>query len=155
MAMKKGAARSGQAAAHNRAVPARILLRGALAAACVAGAIASTVTYVSEVRLQSAVDEALGSLTRCPHVLSDLRASRTPLNPSPRRDLALAGCLLEVGRGQEADRTMERLVAREPQNARVWVMMAVWEAARHRVSAARASRARAVALDPQLPARRH
>src|SRR2546423_13518191 len=127
--MKDGAARSAQAAAHNKAVPSRALVRCVLAAACVAGAIASTVTYVSEARLQKAADEAW-TRSRCPRALPGLRASQTPLNPSPGRDLTLAGCLLEVGRGRKADRTMEAMAKREPANARVWVMLAVWRGAR-------------------------
>ncbi len=125
-----------------------------LAAACLAGAIASTVTYVSEIRLQSAAAGAK-NLHDCPRILPDIRGSDTPLNPSPRRDLAFAGCLLETGHGRHADRVMVAAAAAQPRNVEVWFTLAIWQASRRHRAAARSAYAHALTLDPHLarPAR--
>jgi predicted Zn-dependent protease len=116
----------------------------------VAGATASMVIYVSQVRLESA-----SAVAKHPHgcsrVLRDARASDTFLNPSSLRDEIIAGCLLGTGKLPAADRTMAATVAREPQNVFVWLAYANYLAARHRPATARAAYAHARSLDPHLP----
>jgi len=121
-----------------------------LAAACLAGAIASTVTYVSLVRLQRAV-VASRQARGCDRILRDVHASDTPLNPSSLRAGIVAGCLIRMGKLKQADRTMAVAASREPGNVFVWLTYATYQVARRRPAAARTAYLHARSLDPHLP----
>jgi|SRR5437588_12093111 len=150
--MKKGAASRKPPATHNEIVPTRVVLRAALAAICLAGTVASVITYVSDVRLQEGVAAARDSRF-CPRAVRKLRASASSLNPSALRDVVLAACLLRTGHPAEADRTIARAAAREPANARLWAQLALFQAERGQNGAAQVSYAHARRLDPRLPPR--
>jgi predicted Zn-dependent protease len=117
----------------------------------VAAAVACAIAYASVVRVDRAANRFISSGDFA-HVLRDLRASDSPLNPSNYRDQGIAITLLHMGRPATAERVMARIARAEPQNAIVWVPLTRIQVARGRLAAARRSWAHARRLDPQLPA---
>ena len=133
-------------------MPARILLRAALAGTCLAAAIASFMTYIAVVRLKDAFVE-FDSAPNFARALRDMRASDSPLDPSTLRKTVIAVGLLRTGRPAEAEGVMANAVRREPENAAMWVTLARVQLTRGRPAAARASYAHSRRLNPHVPRR--
>jgi predicted Zn-dependent protease len=120
-----------------------------LVAVCAAGVAASIVTYQSQDRLKAAFGRFL--VTQDFHVaLRQVRASDSVLFPSVYRDVGVAVSLLKTGHGAEGERVMAASARRSPGDVRTWVTLARIQVTRHRLAAARASYARARALNPTL-----
>lgn len=122
-------------------------MRAALAAACLAGAIASVDIYVSQARLTAAFAHADRT---CPSTLPDLRAAGSPLNPSTLREMSIAICLTLTGHAGDAERLMARVAREQPGNAQPWAALARIQLNRRRPAAARASWARVRQLNPHV-----
>jgi cytochrome c-type biogenesis protein CcmH/NrfG len=127
----------------------RTLVRAALAAVCVAGAVACAVSYVSVERFARALDTFLHTGDNA-RVLREVRASDSPLDPTAYREANISVALMALGRRAEAERVATSLSRREPQNAQTWLTLARIQVTRGRTRAATASWARARRLDPHL-----
>jgi predicted Zn-dependent protease len=128
----------------------RLLLRASLAAACVAGALACGVTYVSQVRLARAF-ATFDKRHDVSRAVADLRASDSVLNPSILRDISISVGLVRTGHPGQAERTMAAAVQREPGEPSAWGILARVQLSRKRIAQARASWVHARRLAPQLP----
>ena len=126
----------------------RTLVRAALAAACLAGATVSVITYVSEIRLQHGA-AALARGHNAEGALRELRASDSPLNPNSQRSVLVAVALFRAGRRSEAERTLVVAARREPENVQIWASLAYLEFRLGHLAAARAAFAHARQLEPQ------
>jgi predicted Zn-dependent protease len=124
-------------------------VRAALAAVCVAGVIACAVTYVADVRLHDALAE-FGRTRNFNRALRELRASQSALNPQVGRDVGIAYAQLATGHPAQAERAIAAATRREPGNTRAWIELTRIQLARGRLTAARASWARARQLDPHV-----
>lgn len=82
-------------------------------------------------------------------VIAELRNAKTPLNPDSLRDNSEAIALARLGHADEAERLMEDVVRREPENQLVWVTMARVQVTAGHEEAARRSYRRALALNSQ------
>jgi predicted Zn-dependent protease len=133
-------------------VPGQFALRAALAAVCVAVAVASVLAYISSGRVKDATSRfvAGGGPAR---LLRDMRASESPFNPSNYRDQGIAIGLLHTGHPAAAERFLAREARAQPRNEFIWVPLARVQLARGRRAAALRSWEHARRIDPHLPAR--
>jgi cytochrome c-type biogenesis protein CcmH/NrfG len=131
-------------------VPTRPLLRAALVAICLAGIVASALTYASQVQLTQAI-ETFGVTKDFARALRDIRASDSALNPNVFRDAGIARSLLHTGHPLAAERTIARVTRDQPGNVVAWVSLTRIQLARGRMAAARASWARVRRLNPHAP----
>ena len=145
-----GSASSTTPAPHNGAVALQLPVRVALAAVCAAGCVICVLIYDSRGQLKDAFD---GVVAKRPFTttLRALRDSDSPFNPSNFRDTGIAVSLQRLGRGAEAEHAALLGVRREPRNINEWITLTRIQVARQRLTAARASYARARELDPHLP----
>jgi Flp pilus assembly protein TadD len=128
-----------------------IVVRGALVAACLAGAVCSFIAY----RSQRETGLALVTMLRGggdESTLRQLEDADTPLYPDSLRDSTKAVVLARLGRAGEGERLLLDAVAREPENQVLWITLARVQARLGKRAAARRSYARAVALNSQTPA---
>jgi predicted Zn-dependent protease len=84
--------------------------------------------------------------------LKQLDDAETRLYPDSVRDSTRALVLARIGRAAEGERLMLDAVEREPENQILWITLARVQATLGKRDAARASQARAVALNSQTPA---
>jgi cytochrome c-type biogenesis protein CcmH/NrfG len=148
--MKNGATRTTAAPAHNGAVPRRVLVRSALAAVCLAGALAAVVTYVSQVKTQQTFELRRNDFARA---LELVHESDTVLNPSIVRDTAEAVSLRHTGHGAQAERVMRDAVRDWPLDVVRWFVLTRIQLGHGDPGAARRSYRRARQLDPHLSTR--
>jgi predicted Zn-dependent protease len=127
------------------------LVRAALAAAALAGAIAFGLAYRSHVRFNRSFD-TLYQTVDWSRTVRELRASDSGLNPTAAREGAIAIALLGSARPQAAERVVADAARREPGNAQAWVALTQVQVSRGRTVAARVSWAHARRLDPHLRA---
>lgn len=83
--------------------------------------------------------------------LNRLDDADTPLYPDSVRDSTRAVVLTRLGRPAEGERVLLDAVEREPENQILWVTLARVQATLGKRDAARASAARASALNSQTP----
>jgi cytochrome c-type biogenesis protein CcmH/NrfG len=126
-------------------VPIEGPLRVLLALVCLAGAACCVIAYRSE-RRQADAAEAAFFEQRAPEVRALWDDART-LNPDSEIDVGEA--LTRPPR--EAERMIGKALRREPENARLWLMMTRFRTEGGRPAAARRSYRRALELDPYLP----
>ena len=134
---------------HNARVL-KLLVRAGLVVACLAGIVVSAIVYRSEGRTADALKVVVGG-GGDDAVVAQLRAAKTPLNPDSLRDSSEAIALARLGHADDAERLMEDVVRREPENQLVWVTMARVQVTAGDEDAARRSYSRAVALNSQTP----
>ena len=127
-----------------------MLVRAALVAACVVGIAVSAIVYRSEGRTASALKVVVAG-GGDDAVVAELRDAKTPLNPDSLRDNSEAIALARLGHAGEAERLMEDVVRREPENQLVWVTMARVQVTAGHEEAARRSYRRALDLNSQTP----
>ena len=84
-------------------------------------------------------------------IVAELRAAETPLNPDSLRDNSEAIALARLGHADQAERLMQDVVEREPENQLVWVTLARVQVTAGHEEAARRSYRRALALNSQTP----
>jgi predicted Zn-dependent protease len=125
-----------------------VLLRAALAAACVAGAVAAALTYASQIEVDRTFSLRRGDFAGA---LRQVRASESALNPSLVRDIAESLSLLHTGHPARAEHFIANAVRARPFDVSRWFVLTRVQLGRGRVAAARASWARARRLDPALP----
>jgi cytochrome c-type biogenesis protein CcmH/NrfG len=125
------------------------IVRAGVAGLCVAGVVASAITYRSEHRLDQAFGSAI--LGRPGHDTAKLANGSRLLHPDTRADIAKAVFALHNHDGIHAVAYAEDATRREPENAAAWLTLARIEAGVRHPGRARAAYARAKALDPQLP----
>jgi hypothetical protein len=127
-----------------------ILGRAALVVACVALAACSLIVY----RSQRETGLALVTMLRGggdESTLAQLDRADTPLYPDSVRDSTRAVLLTRLGRPAEGERVLLDAIGREPENQILWVTLARVQATLGKRDAARASAARASALNSQTP----
>jgi hypothetical protein len=130
-------------------VPLRTVLRCLAAGVCVAGVVASLITYRSETRLE---DGFLSLVVHEPRADAlELLDGSAALNPDARRSLGRAILLERAGRGTEAVEELSEAARREPENASVWLTWSRIEIGQGDRDAASRLYARARELDSQLP----
>jgi hypothetical protein len=125
-----------------------VLLRGALAAACLAGAGAAALTYASQIEVDRTFALRRGDFAAA---LRHVRASDSALNPSILRDTAESVSLLHTGHPASAEAVMANSARARPFDVVRWFVLVRIQLGRGRAAAARASYARARRLDPHLP----
>jgi Flp pilus assembly protein TadD len=128
-----------------------VLVRAALVVACIAGAVGSFIAY----RSQRETGLALVTMLRGggdESTLRQLEDADTPLYPDSVRDSTKAIVLARLGRGAEGERLLFDAIEREPENQILWITLARVQATLGKRDEARASQARAVALNSQTPA---
>lgn len=128
-----------------------ILVRAALVVACIAGAVGSFIAYRSQRETGLALVEMLRG-GGDESTLKQLEDADTRLYPDSVRDSTKAVVLARLGRAAEGERLLFDAVEREPENQILWITLARVQATLGKGSAARASQARAVALNSQTPA---
>lgn len=127
-----------------------MLVRAVLAAACVAGALASVTVYRSDGKIAAALREVVpgGGDAATVAAMDD---AKTFLNPDSLREANKAIVLARYGAAGEAERIMLRVVEREPENQNAWVVLARVQATKGDRVAARRSYRRAVELNSRTP----
>ena len=83
--------------------------------------------------------------------LAQLDRADTPLYPDSVRDSTRGVLLTRLGRPAEGERVLLDAIRREPENQVLWVTLARVQATLGKRAAARASAARASALNSQTP----
>jgi Flp pilus assembly protein TadD len=127
-----------------------ILVRAALVAGCVALAACSFIAY----RSQRETGLALVTMLRGGGDESTLRQlddADTRLYPDSVRDSTRAVLLARLGRPAEGESVLLEAIEREPENQVLWVTLARVQATLGKREEARASAARASALNSQTP----
>jgi predicted Zn-dependent protease len=108
----------------------------------------SAIVYRSEGRTASAVKIVVAG-GGDDAIVAELRDAKTPLNPDSLRDNSEAIILARLGHTEEAERLMQDVVEREPENQLVWVTMARVQVTAGHTEAARRSYKRAIDLNSQ------
>ena len=125
-------------------------MRAALVAACLAGAAASFIAYRSQRETGLALVEMLRG-GGDESTLRQLEGADTRLYPDSLRESTRAVVLTRLGRPAEGERILLDAVGREPENQVLWVTLARVQATLGKRADARASAARAAALNSQTP----
>jgi hypothetical protein len=127
------------------------IVRAGVAGLCVAGVVASAITYRSEHRL----DEAFGSVVKGKPRAATLRLAKGSqlLHPDTRADIAKAVFALYRHDRLHSVEYARDATRREPENAVTWLTLWRIQNAVAQPAQARISYARARALDPLLPRR--
>jgi Flp pilus assembly protein TadD len=110
----------------------------------------SAIVYRSEGRTASALKIVVAGGAD-DAIVAELRAAETPLNPDSLRDNSEAIALARLGHADQAERLMQDVVEREPENQLVWVTLARVQVTAGHEEAARRSYRRALALNSQTP----
>jgi hypothetical protein len=127
----------------------RVLVRAVVVAVCVAGVVASMLTYRSQSELATAFHNFMVTPDYA-RAARQVRASDSVLFPSVYRDIGVSVSLLLSGHPAEGERIMSGSTRRSPGDVRTWVTLARIQLTRGRIAAARVSYARARELNPTL-----
>jgi predicted Zn-dependent protease len=125
------------------------IVRAGVAGLCVAGVVASAITYRSQHRLDQAFGSVIVGKPRAATV--ELAKGSQLLHPDTRADIARAVFALFHHDRAHAVAYANDGTRREPQNAGTWLALARIQVGVGKRPQARASYARAKALDSQLP----
>jgi predicted Zn-dependent protease len=125
------------------------IVRAGVAGLCVAGVVASAITYRSDHRL----DQAFGSVIQGKPLAATVKLAKGSqlLHPDTRADIAAAIFALYHHDKLHALQYATKGTRREPESAGTWLALARIQAGVGLPAQARASYARAKALDSQLP----
>jgi predicted Zn-dependent protease len=128
-------------------------VRAGVALLCVAGVVASAITYRSQHRL----DEAFGSVIAGKPKAATVELARSSqlLHPDTRADVAKAVFALYHHDAAHAVAYARDATRREPEDAGAWLALARIQVGVGQRAAGRVSYARAKALDSQLPRTTH
>jgi predicted Zn-dependent protease len=124
-------------------------VRAGVAGLCVAGVVASAITYRSEHRL----DEAFGSVIQGKPKAATVELAKGSqlLHPDTKADIAKAVFALYHHDPDHAVQYAADSTRREPENASTWITLWRIQHATGHPARARAAYARALELDPLLP----
>jgi predicted Zn-dependent protease len=127
----------------------RTLVRAGVAGLCVAGVVASAITYRSQHRLDQAFGSVVAGKPKAATV--ELAKGSQLLHPDTKADVAKAVFALFHHDRVHAVAYAEDATRREPENAGTWLALARIQVGVGKRADARASYARAKTLDSRLP----
>ena len=116
---------------------------------CVAGLVASLLTYSSQDELKASFRN-FSVRHDFARAAREIRASDSPLFPSVYRDVGISVSLLLTGHPVRAERIMASSAERSPGDVRTWITLARIQVTRGRLAAAHVSYERARDLNPIL-----
>jgi hypothetical protein len=125
------------------------IVRAGVVGLCIAGVVASAITYRSQQRIVRAFASALEQKPRADTI--SLANSSQTLHPDTRADFAKAIYALLHHDAFHAVSYARNATRREPQSAVAWITLARIEAGVSQRQQGRIAYARAKALDSQLP----